>query len=1676
MHRLFRIVSMLIVSAKRFQVRRALAASIALAFLLESSGSALAADLRSGTAFSGPALMLELSNAIAAVQNTHLGALLSGSESRWEAMHAPPPSPLPRTRPDPPLPSRNVGIRPMSVAPRVSVAPLRAHPTLPSIMNHLFLRRPVPPRAPMKSIPHSGVRNALAVTESVNVANPGTTGINRWWTYEEDAVPGSGRYMVNVANENLIYQDDDMDIPNKGIDLAFRRTYNSQSQHDYANTDGSVPSSYGDGWTNTWDAHIATNSSGGLSVYDIDGARYDYTGSDSAGWTSATPGQYATLTVDQTPGLYDWTKKNGSAYVFYKPSYSTVGEAGRLDEILGRNHNNYIQFAYTFSPDSSSPLNVSTVTATTEAGQKATLTFGNVTYNSVTYRLLSTLTYPDNTTTVTYAYVLGTDLSSATHPSNNSAGIHPVVGYGWNSGHQLNHISSPRYEANSSDGNVDYFYYTGGTNAISQIQYKGVVNPAIGDGMGVPLQSGYSQGLLVYRNVYYAQPSPGIEEIHDPDGHDVKYTYDSIGRVTQTQAWTGSLWLTTTQSWDSNNNLIESTDARGNPSDFGYDGNGNTIWVQTPQVTTSLGAGRPVARYGYDQFNNVIAYCDPQYVWTTGVTTCSAVSGTTHYAWNYSDSSEPYGYLTDAYTPLGYHTAFQYTPASEGGGDYGLPTAAIGDAITQSIDAATPTRTPTKSFTYDPYGDITAYNSGNGTSTATYDLLNRLKSATDADGYTSYTYYFSNGQISKTETPYQHARNVGPTFVYDIDGNETQETVYHGGAYASGGLPVLPSLPPPTNKYYDGGDRLVEVQQPRKPSGAAEAYTNPWITRYLYDLSQGGSAGPGPTINGQAVTAHGNLYKTLELDPPGDVVTFGNTAQSIASTQFHEIKGNAFDAMDRATAKYFFVVNSAHTADALQQETYAYDVANPIATTNSGQLSSDCNGLSQCTYFAYDNDSKLTQSQHTASSSLDRTLIYDPDARTTSVTLPTWGAQTYVYDADGRVIQSAEPTGMSSHATLTYHYYPDGKRSALDVSSSAITQSALFAYAYRADDKLETQQINQPGNSLVGTTTLSFTYSAAGRFKQRTESGPGANPTSTQYVYDPMYGYLTEMDYPAGKLTGIEYDPSGSPLGQNSSVLSQGWTNSLSLRNELLTFTQPSSQDPPPPNNIMANGVAVNTSFQVTKGLNVTSWSASVDPRMGVTLGSDATDTSYTEATQSVTFDTIGRAITDNSHTYPAPSCGNCSEADHTATRTYDQENHVLSTSLSCYGVGACNGVSSASVSYDWGANGHPIRIGATGAYETLHWDGNTLLFTTNNGGALDDVKIGEIGDITPLDTMYKGVSFWDRNLSHEVAYCHNATGGGGNGIPASVSQGKFSGLAHSPCSPSGSGTFPSSMIWVTVGSALNVPRIGSGGLIAMPRGDDFNDGFNIIQGVRIYDSTLGGWATPDAFQGEVHDPVSQKSYVWNRNNAETFSDPSGYSAYAPDEYASFVVDHNAATDDVAYNSHDGQEDPDYLTEVAENATLDAIVNGGGENKIASDMNETFLDSGNNGAKGMQVFIDAAGAVSGHNSVGNSIKIEPIIGENAAGGMGGYKISESIGGGSNSANSNRILYEHNGQIYRAINHGGHYSIVGPFFGNAIPMRHMGAQSWQSLMKSAIEALKHDYRGRGWDTSGSPIPN
>jgi hypothetical protein len=79
------------------------------------------------------------------------------------------------------------------------------------------------------------------------VLGPSGTGINPWWRYQEQTVPGGDHLMVNVGTGNMVAQSEDMNVAHKGIALAFRRTYNSQSGHDIHGTDGGPPGRYGNG-------------------------------------------------------------------------------------------------------------------------------------------------------------------------------------------------------------------------------------------------------------------------------------------------------------------------------------------------------------------------------------------------------------------------------------------------------------------------------------------------------------------------------------------------------------------------------------------------------------------------------------------------------------------------------------------------------------------------------------------------------------------------------------------------------------------------------------------------------------------------------------------------------------------------------------------------------------------------------------------------------------------------------------------------------------------------------------------------------------------------------------------------------------------------------------------------------------------------------------------------------------------------------------------------------------------------------------------------------------------------------------------------------------------------------------------------------------------------------------
>ena len=237
--------------------------------------------------------------------------------------------------------------------------------------------------------------------------------------------------------------------------------------------------------------------------------------------------------------------------------------------------------------------------------------------------------------------------------------------------------------------------------------------------------------------------------------------------------------------------------------------------------------------------------------------------------------------------------------------------------------------------------------------------------------------------------------------------------------------------------------------------------------------------------------------------------------------------------------------------------------------------------------------------------------------------------------------------------------------------------------------------------------------------------------------------------------------------------------------------------------------------------------------------------------------------------------------SSNTTNRTYDALNHVL-TSTRTTANDATSAYSSASTAYGWGVDEHPLLVGGAQvnsngvqpppvqSSDTLHWDGGQPLFETTSSGQVDQIFIGTSGAILPLDSGYAGLTWFDRGPDGTIATCRNATGSAGArasnyGLSSSVTFGCYGGT--------GSVKMPT----FAIAGTTTVPMVGSGGVITMPRTDGISDSVNVIQGVRTYDPNVGAWATPDTYQGEVHDPASQKSYMWNGNNPISYSDPSGY-------------------------------------------------------------------------------------------------------------------------------------------------------------------------------------------------------
>ncbi len=1188
--------------------------------------------------------------------------------------------------------------------------------------------------------------------------------------------------------------------------------------------------------------------------------------------------------------------------------------AGLLYQIVGRNNNTTITFAYQWDRvPASAGSNVTQITATTESGLAATLKFGMVSGHD----LLQSLTRPDGAA-ITYGYDDAGDLLTASLPANNSAGTPSVELYGYNSWSAtsvpiLFYATSPRWQASGAgDGGYLRFGYRFGADnqhsSLDEVDHQGYIDPSPADGLGQgAIQPAPANGTASATNPFlvefYALGSLGSAStatLRDWDGHATNWVTDALGRPTQTQecSQTQNQQCTTTplissEQWDADNNLVAEVEPRGfapgeypatYQTDYAYDANGNTVAVAGPPLIAQTAFGpqriRPTQLYSYDQYNNVTAYCDQRYSaqaakgWdTTGNpgssdTLCPATVGSpgqpaaTVMSYAYP-SWEPFGEVTAIVTPMGYQRTISYVTQ---GTDYGLPTAVTGTAFTQA-DSKTPLQL-NQTYGYDGSGNLTAYGTGSGTWNLTYDGLNRMTVATDPDGHASYTSYFPSGAVSKTETPAQHAANAAGTYAfdagvahtYDLDGNELTQVHHHGNVAGT------------TQNWYDGMGRLVEVALP------GDSVSSPVYTRYLYDLSAGGTV----QVGGLSVHAYGNLYDTKEY----------TTTSASTTPAFVDARGQAFDALDRLVSKITFPPNADTTA---VQALSAYDTS----PQTLGLLASTTDAVGETTTFSYDvlgRKSGVSFSGDNGSTPA-RTYAYDPDGHIAVATSSVFGAQTTAYDADGRLISVTEPSGggITSPAVIGYDYYPDGHRKDITVQSSALTAPAaapLMSYLYRADGARTGLTFAYGGVSYP----FGWTYSNGDRRLTQTDpftgmgvphaasyTPPAATYAAKQWVYD-ANGLIGALSLPAvGKYAQMNHDLEGALSGYS---------------------VQPSQTVPPaPPGFVYQFVIGSNVVGEVTQTtfLNPSPLPASQTSRFSYSNGHaipypgklagyphsgyqayelingvrTALETWSTNSSSNVqcpnpnvtteTYDNAGRHTATNNTTYDA----DCITGPLTDTMAYDAENHPVQAVQ----TGAAPSDSGATETWGlaWGPNGHPAALQHSANSTTLtnptstylHYDGNTLLFTTSSSGQLIDVRAELLG-IYVAGTA-PGFLVQDRDAAELNVTSHSATG--------------YSGLDY------GSGPFHNGKVTTTTsvyepasdGSQPNFDDGQPEGLLQYTHADGFYTPLGRIQGVRAMDTDLGTWKSPDAYAGDIRDPMSQKPYMWNGNNPFIYTDPSGY-------------------------------------------------------------------------------------------------------------------------------------------------------------------------------------------------------
>lgn len=596
--------------------------------------------------------------------------------------------------------------------------------------------------------------------------------------------------------------------------------------------------------------------------------------------------------------------------------------------------------------------------------------------------------------------------------------------------------------------------------------------------------------------------------VTDPLGHATTYAYNDGGELTTvTDPLGNAQGADPTQhqislSYDRDGNLLSVTDQDGHTTSYAYDHadrrissadavGRTTSWTLDPigQRTQTAAPDNSVTNYAYDSVGNLISRTD-------------ANNHTTSYAY---DTEHELTRLTD---PLSRVWTYGYD--------------ADGNR-TSSVDAMA----------------NAAANPALGTTTYTYDALDRPTAITYSDGTHGITYsYDTAGNLA---TMGDAAGSL--TYSYDADGNLTAATRGTSSfAYSYDSLGNLSSLtyPDGTNTTY-GYDNASEITS-QTTAGST--------TSYGYDADGRLTTTTLPAANGYTATRTydnaGWLTQLVNAKNGTALSSFAYTRNAAGEptelTKTTGIQSYGYDSVGRLTR----VCYQASTCDPGSASiSWTYDpIGNRLSETRS----------TGTTTYNYDAADQLTQ---TSGPSGTTSYSYDADGRRTAagtssyvwnlaneLTQATVGgtAAAYSYDGNGDRLSAAsggqttnylwnEQPGLQQLATETaangnllrrYLYNPDGSPLSLTTSAGG--------FNYLQDGLGSTANLT----SGSGTTEWTYNYEPFGVIRSVTQNDPNAPANPLQFTgqySDPTTGHYNLRARQYDPTTGAFLSPDPAPFG-----------------------------------------------------------------------------------------------------------------------------------------------------------------------------------------------------------------------------------------------------------------------------------------------------------------------------------------------------------------------------------------------------------------------------------------------------------------------------------------------------------------------------------------------------------------